>query len=839
MTHPSKPNRPSGVGRFLYSDTEGVGLLPALRYNDPSSMHVIGIQDLKTGESWLFFDPYEYRDPEARDVLESEGTQDGYLIDGLRMLKEAESIAMHNYAGYDALALETVFPNDWKYNNLEKRGKDKEWSTFFPYKVMDTYVMSTLLNPDRRPPQQAYALGKGNVGPHSIEAHGIRMGRWKPENEDWSKLTDHMLTRVAEDCVIGSDLFWMLMKEEWMAHLDRGPNRMTGYTITTAYGMELQTALAMARQSRRGFRLDMQKALDRWHELQDQIKETEEAFRPHMPPRLKMKAAKPEDIKAWYKKVPNVHNFMDNDDANEIQHRLWDWYENSDEEITHVSYAATMWNPTNKGGNYSKNAQKYVKEARGNIHDYHPWERPIAGPFTPIVYEEIPLGNRDAVKQVLYAEGWRGVNYNDTEQEHLDDYGELPHAWSGKIDEDSLERWKETGSVPEWAEGIARWYILNARANQILNAKDMAYREKNGEWPNQQGSGRKCKGLIPRAYSQEYGMEAQEFYENMGFWPTEGDWRVPAVAIPIGTNTYRMRHKNVVNIPSRGLYPLRDLFIASDGYMILGCDGSGLELRMLAHFMNDPEYIDVVLNGDIHTYNMQLAGLDSRDIAKTFIYAFLYGSGLPNLAAVTGLSVKEMEQRVADFKERLPALAKLINSLERVGKKFGNVLAVDGRWGRIRAKNGELLVHTILNVLLQMTGSLCMKWGLCFAEDQMLEEGVGLDDEGWPAFLANVHDEIQMEVPKDEVGEMTYVISPEEWKAEEKREHYDEQGRMWSAPSIPNGDPKGDDDLVVLRRYHRSGEILAKNMTKAGEYLGLRIPLAGEYMIGHSWADTH
>lgn len=835
-THPSKADRPDGTGRFLCADLEAVGLLHSLRHDDPTSMHIIGIQDLKTGESWLFFDPYEYRDPDNRELLDAEGTQDGYLIDGVNMLLEAEAIVFHNYTGYDALALEIVFPNQWKPNNMRKRGKDSKWSHFFPYWAMDTYVISTLLNPDRKIPQQAYALGKGNVGPHSIEAHGIRINNWKPDNDDWSKLTDHMITRVSEDVHIGSDLFWYLMRDEWSDHLSRGPNRVTGHTITTAYGMELQCALAMARQAYRGFRLDMELALERWNTLHKEIEETEQAFRPHMPPRFKMKAAKPADFAKWLKDADKLYSWLSESDADELVSRLQavDF-----EDITHISYAATQWNPTNKGGNYSKTAQKYIKEARGNINDYKPWERPISGPFTPIVYEEIPLGNRDAVKQVLYAQGWRGVNYNDTEKEHLDEYGELPHDWSGKIDEASIERWKENGNVPEWAEGIARWYILSSRANQILNAKDIAYFEEHGEWPKQPGGARKCRGLIPRAWSREYLMEAQDFYAKMGTWPTDDEWRVPAVAIPIGTNTFRMRHRNVVNIPSRGLSPLRDLFIASDGHMVLGCDGSGLELRMLAHFMNDPDYIDVVLNGDIHTYNQEMAGLPTRDMAKTFIYAFLYGSGLPNLAAVTGLSIREMEKRVEEFKAKLPALAKLISSLERVGKKFGHVLAVDGRWGRIRAKSGELLVHTILNVLLQMTGSLCMKWGLVFAEDELIKECVALDDTGWPMFIANQHDEVQMEVPKEEVEYTTYEIDSGDWKIEEKREHRDEQNRVWSAPRILDGNPKEDDSLLIERRYHRAGEILAAQMTRAGEYMGLRIPLAGEYMIGHSWAETH
>lgn len=833
MNYPSKTGRPSGIGRFLSADTEAVGLLPSLRYNDPTSMHCVGIQDLKTGEYYEFFDPYEYRDPENRLHLEAEGKQDGYLVDAVHMLLEAEAFAMHNYTGYDLGALEIVFPSEWKINNLEKRGKDKVWSAFFPYRVMDTYVLSTLLNPDRKVPQQAYALGKGNIGAHGIEAHGIRIGNWKPENEDWSVLTDHMLKRVEEDCFIGADLFWNLMRNDWQEHVNRGGNKVTGLTITSAYGMELQTAISMSRQSQRGFRLDMQKALDRWDELHKEIEETEEGFRPHMPPRIKMRAAKPTDFTKWLKDSDKLYAFMPKEDAKEVQERL-QAVDFSD--ITHVSYAATMWNPTNKGGNYSKNAQKYIKEARGNINDYILHERPIAGAFTPIVYEEIPLGNRDTVKQVLYKEGWRGVNYNETEQEHLDEYGVPPNPWSGKIDEDSIERWEETAKVPEWATGIARWYVLCARANQILNAKDVAYFAEHGDWPKQPGGRRQCRGLVARAFSKEYGMEAQAFYAKMRSWPTEDEWRVPAVGIPIGTNTFRMRHKNVVNIPSRGLYPLRDLFIASEGKMILGCDGSGLELRMLAHFLNDEEYINVVLNGDIHSYNQELAGLPTRDMAKTFVYAFLYGSGLPNLAAVTGLSVKEMEKRVQSFKEKLPALANLIAALERVGHRFGHVLSVDGRWGRIRYKSGELLVHTILNVLLQMTGSLCMKWGRCLTEDMLMAEGVGLDDDGYPAFLADQHDEWQAEVNASEVEEVVYEIPSDDWKAEEKREYHDDQGRMWSAPVKVD---EADEVVTVRRRYHRAGHIMASQMTYAGELLGIRIPLAGEYMLGDSWQETH
>jgi hypothetical protein len=180
----------------------------------------------------------------------------------------------------------------------------------------------------------------------------------------------------------------------------------------------------------------------------------------------------------------------------------------------------------------------------------------------------------------------------------------------------------------------------------------------------------------------------------------------------------------------------------------------------------------------------------------------------------------------------------LLERVERAGKKFGYMLAVDGRWGRIRSKGGDLLLHTALNVLLQMTGSLVMKWGECFAEDEAVSNGVIDSIDDFP-IIAHVHDEAQMEIPKADVEEMEYVISggKEGWKREEKRTYIDTKGRMWSAPVCLSD--LSEDCLTIRRRYHPLGEIYCKSITKAGEFLKLRCPTAGEYMLGDSWEETH
>ena len=199
------------------------------------------------------------------------------------------------------------------------------------------------------------------------------------------------------------------------------------------------------------------------------------------------------------------------------------------------------------------------------------------------------------------------------------------------------------------------------------------------------------------------------------------------------------------------------------------------------------------------------------------------------------------EKAVARFKRELPQLTNLLERVEAACKKFGYLLAVDGRWGRIRSKGGDLLLHTALNVLLQMTGSLVMKWAHIIAEDNCEDLGI-IDDIADFPIVAHVHDEGQMEVDADQVEEITYEIEPDQWKEEEKKQYFDDEGRMWSAPKIIDQltDDLGNVAAIKVRRmYHPIGEQYCLALETAGEFLKLRCPTAGEYMIGDSWADTH
>lgn len=208
----------------------------------------------------------------------------------------------------------------------------------------------------------------------------------------------------------------------------------------------------------------------------------------------------------------------------------------------------------------------------------------------------------------------------------------------------------------------------------------------------------------------------------------------------IGAVTGRMAHSspNMAQIPAvRAEYgkQCRELFTVPKDRVLVGADASGLELRMLAHYMDDADYTNEILTGDIHTANQKAAGLATRDQAKTFIYAFLYGAGDAKIGSVVGSTSgagRALKQR---FLENTPALAEL---RQKVAKdcESGFLDGLDGRKIRVRS------AHAALNTLLQGAGAIVMKQAIIILYDLLARVDFKL--------VAQVHDEWQIECrPED------------------------------------------------------------------------------------------
>jgi DNA polymerase I-like protein with 3'-5' exonuclease and polymerase domains len=265
------------------------------------------------------------------------------------------------------------------------------------------------------------------------------------------------------------------------------------------------------------------------------------------------------------------------------------------------------------------------------------------------------------------------------------------------------------------------------------------------------------------------------------------DGRVHGKVITNGAVTGRMTHSspNMAQIPNAGsIYgpECRECWTVEEGNVLVGCDASGLELRMLAHYMKDNDYVRTVCEGsskdgtDVHTVNQRAAGLASRDNAKTFIYAFLYGAGDAKIGSIVGGSARDGTKLKAKFLQQTPALAKLIERVSKQASK-GWVPGLDGRRIWVRSE------HSALNSLLQGAGAIVMKKALVIFDDKRKANN-------WPVkYVANVHDEAQLECPKDIAEEV--------------------------------------------------GKAFKQSIIEAGEHYKLRCPLDGEYKIGANWRQTH
>jgi len=276
---------------------------------------------------------------------------------------------------------------------------------------------------------------------------------------------------------------------------------------------------------------------------------------------------------------------------------------------------------------------------------------------------------------------------------------------------------------------------------------------------------------------------------NNGWLKLQKNGRIYGSVNTNGAVTGRCTHSNpnVAQVPSCSAPyggECRELFGAGEGYKLVGCDASGLELRMLAHYLaiyDGGQYARYLLEDDIHTVNQKAAGLETRDQAKKFIYALLYGAGPELMGEIVGGGLKEGILLKRKFMSNMPALRKLKEAIDNKVQRGGTLMGLDGRLLRIRSS------HAALNMLLQSAGAVCMKVALI-----QLYHALGKSK--WQhgreyAFVANIHDEFQAE--------------------------------------------------VIPQHAEDFGKLAVKAIRVAGKELKLNVQLDGEYKVGDSWAETH
>lgn len=279
------------------------------------------------------------------------------------------------------------------------------------------------------------------------------------------------------------------------------------------------------------------------------------------------------------------------------------------------------------------------------------------------------------------------------------------------------------------------------------------------------------------------------------------DGRIHGRINPMGTVTSRATHSspNMSAVPANDKpwgKEFRELFTAPKGMLIFGTDISGLEARMLSHYMwawDDGAYADILLNGDIHTENQKATGLATRPSAKTFFYALLYGSGDENLGEVIneslGIITTQQKNRAkgkaarAKLYKGLPALGALTDAVKAKAKALGYLKGIDGRAIPVRSQ------HSALNSLLQCAGSVVSKY-----------------------WIVNIHNTLK---------ELGYIDGK------------DYQQLSWSHDDIQLAfDPVSLNKETLHKISQDAIELAAKQ-------LKIRLPLAVDSNVGINWSETH
>ena len=385
-------------------------------------------------------------------------------------------------------------------------------------------------------------------------------------------------------------------------------------------------------------------------------------------------------------------------------------------------------------------------------------------PFTLIEFLPFnPSSPRQAIER-LWEFDWKPIEKTDAHKDAIkeiqrkrrkdpDDDTRLKHfAYYGwKLSDTNLETLPE--DAPESARMLTHWLKVRSRASTLQTWLD-AYRNSSG--------------------------------------------RIHGRFMSIGAWTHRMSHNNpnMANIPreidkfgKEAYYgkEFRELWIAAPGKKLIGVDAASIQLRVLAHYMNDPAFTKAVISGnskdgtDPHSLNKQALGdiCKGRDPAKRFIYAWLLGAGVDMVAHILECTRAQAEEAVSNFIEFYPGLKILKTEQIPTDARLGYFKGFDGRFVTVSSE------HLVLAGYLQNGESTIMKTAAKIWYPKLIKEKIDFK------FVNFVHDEWQTEVDDD-------------------------------------------DDLCDY-----VGRIQSDAIREAGEILKLNCPQAGEIKKGYNWYQTH
>jgi hypothetical protein len=638
------------------------------------------VEDVDTGDIWY------YEPDQAKEFCDK--------------LDEANWLIGHNIIGYDIPAMTKLYG----------------WMPKPDVVIYDTLIAARMYNPNlaRHPdcPAKVWSEHKQDwkvVGPHSLMNLGYIVGEHKDsfgEEKAFDSYCPEMLSYCAQDVKTNVAVF------HWLRRVLKGWSDLS-------MQVEMEVAEYISWQMREGWYFNIEAADAMHNSLKARVVELENEVRKAFPPIYKPKTMiKDEDGNS----VPKVIQPRVTKDGKLSSVGL--------KNIFGVTYDSFIPVPTHRF--FADRVEYY------------------SGAFTPVETEEFNLGSRQQIAERMQRAGWTPTAYTEKGNVVIDDEALESLGDSGIPEGVLLQEYFKVSKILSMVEGWITHFDWDTHSiHGYVNSVGAVTNRMTHSNPNvaqvPASHTTDVHGLILKGGKLDYKVKPEKL-EKMdealmlmtysGKTLTKGDLVVVNVKTGKPTKVkyhpedlrsgnwneaqfeVAALHGEILLWGAAGSYgaDCRDLFCAPEGYVVVGADASGLELRCLAHYMDDEEYTDLILHGDIHSHNQMLAGLAERKQAKTFIYAFLYGAGNEKIGSIvmpyadSAKKKKAGGELKARFLKGLPKLDKLIkrvtNAVESRGERgTATVKGIDGRRIRIRAS------YAALNSLLQSCGAVvCKMW---------------------------------------------------------------------------------------------------------------------------------
>lgn len=379
------------------------------------------------------------------------------------------------------------------------------------------------------------------------------------------------------------------------------------------------------------------------------------------------------------------------------------------------------------------------------------WEagwKPVDKTKTHLKFERMGVGDKSTPK----SEPMTQQVYNEKKKQ-LARYG-----WT--CSEENLSTLPD--DAPEGARALAQWLTLEGRRSSLV------------EWLGQCGDDSRIHGQI----------------NNIGAWTGRCAHREPNTA-NIPSPFHGDVRTAVDEVKKQYDVHLRACWTVPSGSWLVGTDADGIQLRVLADYLwrhfDAEQYALAIMEGkkenetDIHNLNKRALGVPhgTRDMAKTFIYAWLLGAGVAKTAQILGVNQREAQAARDRFEKSIDGLYDLKNRMVPFIADQGFFTGYDGRKVKVPSK------HKTLAGILQSGESILMKHSLLRWHEAARREGINFKMVGF------IHDEYQVEV------------------------------------------------IGTKEEAERLGQIQAQCMLETGQELGFKIPTPGSYDVGKNWAETH